>query len=98
MRVDAALALGLMGFVAGCSDETTGPVAGRPETTAPSTSVTLQYPSEDPGPPFYALIERGFVPHTDDWAAIVFVRDPGCVPPGFNLLEQLAVPQAFGCA
>ena len=64
----------------------------------PVASITRQFPSEDPGPPFYTLVERTFLPHTDEWAPIVFVRDPACVPSDFNLLDQLDVPASFGCA
>ena len=67
------------------------------EPTGPSASVSFKFPGEDPGPPYYSVIERGFTPHTDEWAAIPFVRDPRCIAPGFNLLDQIAVPQAFGC-
>jgi hypothetical protein len=45
-----------------------------------------------PGPPLYAEIGRNldgslFYAHDTEWAAIWFLRDPGCVPPGFNLLD-----------
>ena len=46
--------------------------------------------------PFYARIQAGFVPTDGEWAAIVFYRDPACVPTGFNLL-QFWDPGAFGC-
>ena len=59
--------------------------------------VRVSVPEEDPGPPFYASLERAFVPHTDEWAAITFLRHPGCVPDGFNLLDLFDVPAAFGC-
>ena len=68
------------------------------EIGRPVTSITLEFPAEDPGPPFYTLVERTFLPHTDEWAPIVFVRNPACVPAGFNLLNQIAVPQSFGCS
>lgn len=62
--------------------------------------VRTEWPSaEDPGPPFYARVEPQ-PPHVFDdgeWAAIVFYRDPGCVPTGFNLLDQFDAPRAFGC-
>ncbi len=42
--------------------------------------------------PFYARAEPpadvgGFAYHDADWAAIVFYRDPSCVPTGFNLFQ-----------
>ncbi len=66
-------------------------------TTAAHAQVRLSVPEEDPGPPFYAALERLFVPHTDEWAAISFLRQPGCVPDDFNLLDLFDVPAAFGC-
>ena len=42
---------------------------------------------EDVEPPFYARIGQDEIYHNDDWAAIVFYRDPSCVPADFNLLE-----------
>lgn len=48
--------------------------------------------------PYYARLERDFEPvHSDEWAAIVFYRQPGCVRPGFNLLDFIDIPAAFGC-
>jgi hypothetical protein len=66
-------------------------------TTAAHAQIRVSVPEDDPGPPFYAAFERLFVPHTDEWAAITFVRQPGCVPDGFNLLNLFDVPAAFGC-
>ena len=48
-------------------------------------------------PPLYSVIQRFFLPHTDDWAGIVFVRPPECVPGGFNLLNVFDIPGAFFC-
>ena len=58
----------------------------------------LHYPSETPGPPYYALFGYGFTPNDAGWVGIVFVRSPACVPPGFNLLDWLNPPTAWGCA
>jgi hypothetical protein len=62
--------------------------------------VRTTWPSaEDPGPPFYARIEPA-PPHVfndGDLAAIVFYRDPACVPVEFNLLFFFDPPAAFGC-
>jgi len=63
--------------------------------SAPAQVITFTPP--DPGPPIYAILEPGFVPHTDEWAAVVFVRDTACVPAGFNLLNVVNIPAAFGC-
>jgi hypothetical protein len=54
-------------------------------------------PQQDPLGPFYARIEPGLIHHTDEWAAIAFYREPGCVPTDFNLLDFFDVPRAFGC-
>lgn len=37
------------------------------------------------------------MPHTDQWAAIVFYREPDCVRESFNLLDFFDAPAAFGC-
>ena len=59
----------------------------------------LEVPEESPGPPYYARLSAppALAPHTDDWAAIVFYRNPACVPSGFNLLRFFAGPSAFAC-
>ena len=46
--------------------------------------------------PYYARIELAYVPHTDEWAAIVFYRLPDCVPDDFNLLGFYDF-SAFSC-
>lgn len=60
--------------------------------------VRLQVPDDSPGIPAYARVERPFVHHTDEWAAIVWYRDPDCVPDGFNLLDLFDIPGAFACS
>jgi hypothetical protein len=57
----------------------------------------LSFPAESFGVPAYARVERPFAVHTEEWAAIVFYRLPGCVPAGFNLLNLFDVPGAFAC-
>ena len=67
-----------------------------PEPTAPE-SIALEktqglFRVESPMFPFYSRTEPpqdvgGFAYHTDAWAAIVFYRDPACVPTDFNLLS-----------
>lgn len=71
-------------------------------TATAAAQIRTEIPTEDPGPPFYARIERQaahteIAPHTDEWAAIVFYRSPECVPPDFNLMDLFHVPQAFAC-
>ena len=97
MRLATLLMLALSVQFAACSDESTAPLPQVGQAAKPAESVTLEYPAEDPGPPFYALLERTFVPHSDEWAPIIFVRDPECVPADFDLLDQLDVPASFGC-
>ena len=60
--------------------------------------VMLRVPDQSPGAPHYAYVARGFVWHTEQWAAIVFLRAPDCVPPGFNLLDLYGeIPAVFTC-
>lgn len=71
-----------------------------PPALADDGLVRTAWPSaDDPGVPFYARIEP-FPPHVvndGEWAAIVFYRDPGCVPAEFNLLDFFDAPAAFSC-
>lgn len=64
---------------------------GPTRTTFPS--------AEDPGAPFYARIdpEPPYILDDGEWAAVIFYRDPGCVPPDFNLLSFFDPPAAFAC-
>lgn len=62
--------------------------------------VRLLVPEESPSGPFYARLERGFVLQTEDWVAIAFYREPGCVRTDFNLLnffDFANIPAIFGC-
>lgn len=66
-------------------------------------AVRTEIPAEDPGPPFYARVERAsvhtdIVPNDGDWGAVVFYRSPACVPDGFNLMDLFDPPAAFGCS
>ena len=70
-------------------------------SAAGSGLVRSEWPSAtDPGPPFYARTNdvTQSVFHDDEWAAILFYRDPGCVPAAFNLVQFFDAPAAFGCA
>lgn len=66
--------------------------------------IRLRVP-EDIEPPVYtsaagpAFQTNGslFSVHDSEWAAIPFWRSPACVPPNFNLLDQVDAPAAFGC-
>jgi hypothetical protein len=74
-------------------------MARSPNAAADDGLTRTTFPSaEDPGAPFYVRIEPE-PPHILDdgeWAAIVFYRDPGCVPADFNLLF-FDPPRAFAC-
>lgn len=66
--------------------------------------VRKDIPDEDPGPPFYARVTSTLNQffHADGWLAIPFYRDPGCLPPDFNMLELFDFPGpdglgAFAC-
>jgi len=87
--IGIVLALGLVGALAWSQ-----------VSAADSGLVRTEWPSaEDPGPPFYARTDdvTHFVFHDDEWAAIVFYRDPNCVPADFNLLQFFNPPTAFSC-
>lgn len=67
-----------------------------------AAAVRTEIPEEDPGPPFYARVERqavhtDLVPHTEKLAAVVFYRSPACIPADFNLMDLFDPPAAFGC-
>lgn len=57
--------------------------------------VHVDFPGGTPGPPIYANIGSGFLPHTDELAVIFFYRSPACVPSDFNLLDFLDFTPAF---
>lgn len=87
--VTVSVILGLMMMVAAPATATSA--AGLVRTSWPS--------AEDPGMPFYSRVELlpPFVFNDGDWAAVVFYRDPACVPEDFNLISVFDVPRAFGC-
>jgi hypothetical protein len=62
--------------------------------------VRTSWPSaEDPGMPFYARVELlpPYIFNDGEWAAVIFYRDPACVPVDFNLIGVFDVPAAFSC-
>jgi hypothetical protein len=96
MRTRLSLAIAAL-VIAGCSDAPTAPEADT-DMLAPGASVVFQTPEQSPGPPFWTIAGNGgFIPNDGTWAAIPFLRELDCVPPGQNLLV-LAGPPAFGCA
>ncbi len=67
-------------------------------TSQAQAAKKLAVPEQSPGAPYYARFGGPpIAPHTERWAAIVFYRDPSCVPAGFNLLTFFAGPAAFRC-
>lgn len=63
---------------------------------AQKNEVMWLVPGDSPGLPLYTRTDPPFLFHTDQWAAIVFYRNPDCVPGDFNLL-QFPHPGAFAC-
>lgn len=66
----------------------------------------IDFPVTSPGVPAYARLELlipGFdVPRSDSWAAVVFYRDPDCIPADFDLGQFFHFPGpdglgAFAC-
>ena len=62
---------------------------------AAAQPVHVDFPGGTPGPPIYANIGTGFLPHTEDLAVVFFYRSPDCVPADFNLLDFLDFTPAF---
>jgi hypothetical protein len=69
-----------------------------------SAQVRIPFPSaQDSGGPVYTTIERGLALHDGPSAAVLFYRDPACVPEDFNLLDGQDLvgfpdsPRAFAC-
>jgi len=86
----------IFGLVAGCGHPS-APVARAPAAATGLAAVTVSFPQANPGPPLFSMLDPLFIPHTDRWAPIVFLRDPACVPPNFNLLDQANPEDAFAC-
>ncbi len=96
----AALATALiLGMVPWTASQAQQPLPGQPR-------VQLDFPVQSPGVPAYArlelLVPNFDVPNNRRWAAIVFYRDPACVPQDFNLGQFFDFPGpgglgAFAC-
>lgn len=75
-------------------------LAGSQPAAADEGLVRTTWPSQDdPGMPFYARVELlpPYIFNDGQWAAVVFYRDPSCVPADFNLISVFDVPAAFSC-
>ena len=75
------------------------------KTAGLSAEIRIPFPSsQDPGGPVYTTLERGLALHDGPLAAVLFYRDPACVPEDFNLLDGQDLvgfpenPRAFACA
>jgi hypothetical protein len=69
---------------------------GGPDLATPPSFANVVL--ESSGPPFYSIVANGgFVPHTDEWAALPLARKLSCVPPDANLLA-FAGPPSAACA
>lgn len=93
MMKQALVAMLVTGAMVACaeSSETVGPDL--------DANIVLHVPEDSPGPPFYTLIQPGWFPMTEDWAAVAWLRDPACVPGDFNLLRLFDPPPTpFLCA
>lgn len=96
-----ALALGACG-----ENLPTGPGAPAAAPLVPAVALAIaEIPADNPGPPWYTPVFGGgpslpgaYIPNDGTWAAVVFWRDPACIPPDFNLLQVFDPPAAFGCA
>jgi hypothetical protein len=85
-------------LLAACSETPLQPTESR-TAAAPVLALESSGKPDPIDPPFYARLERGSEPvHSDEWAAIVFYRQPACVRPAFNLLDFFDIPAAFGCS
>ena len=62
---------------------------------AAAQPVHVAFPGGTPGPPIYASVGSGFLPHTEELAVVFFYRSPACVPADFNLLDFLDFTPAF---
>ena len=60
-----------------------------PSSPGAEGPLRLRFPEQDPGGPVYARVERPFLVHNELYAAIVFYRDPDCVPADFDLLDNV---------
>lgn len=75
-------------------------LAGSSSVAADEGLVRTTWPSQDdPGIPFYARVELlpPYIFNNGEWAAVVFYRNPDCVPEEFNLISVFDIPRAFGC-
>ncbi|HSJ32387.1 MAG TPA: hypothetical protein VK933_13180 [Longimicrobiales bacterium] len=55
-------------------------------SAGPQLNVRQVVGEDNLGPPFYSLIQPGWFPMTDEWAAVPWLRETHCVPGGFNIL------------
>lgn len=83
------------------AEPTAEPVVPADEALAANEDELVRVENGD-GPPFYARFGENETFGNNEWVAIVFYRDPNCVPDGFNLNQFFDFPGetgpgAFGC-
>lgn len=94
--------VGAVALTAACSDGPAAPGGATDESVdeiGPNSEVYVVFktPEESPGPPFWTILANGgFLPNDGEWAALPFLRDLSCVPPGQDL-GVIVGPPAFGC-
>jgi hypothetical protein len=104
----ALFALTLPALIAtGCAGTDLTGIDPSPEQEIPIALATrnfvLDIPTETPSFPIYANLAGAgspiglFVQTDGEWVAIDFIRDPNCIPAGFNLLQFFDLPGAFRC-
>jgi N-acetylneuraminic acid mutarotase len=86
-----------LGFAEGMGTEDESGASLTFEGLISTNFVVLNVPDESTGPPSYADFGRDFIPADGTQVAIVFMRDPACIPPEFNLLDTMDIPAAFEC-
>ena len=92
------LAAGVLALAACQEEPPLEPEAGAAAYSQFGPSILLKTPDQSPGPPYYTTSGNGgFIPHDGEWAAIMFLRELGCVPADQDLLA-FPVLAAFGCA
>jgi hypothetical protein len=88
-----AAAVFALGLLAACDSATEPDEQMNAET--PNFNIRLEIGEDSGGPPYYSLVQDGWFPMTEEWAAVFWMRDPSCVPGDFNLLSLADLTPAF---
>lgn len=101
--------VGLFILMVACSNEDVEPELSELEKArldyqqlkANPNFIELNFPGDDPGPPFYARIAvlgpDRLVMESNGTIIIPMMREVACIDPEFNLLDLYHVPNAFFC-